>query len=784
MTSAEDRLFVAAALLRQLVSAANVRDAIEARFRGDPARPISDFLIERGALSAEDKTIFLRFLQERIAGDSDHAKGLEPLLQRRIQEALQVVEDPAVRCFLIGDVAGPASVELRSTSTFQLERIYDEGGLGQIWLAAEQNTGRQVAVKRIKPDARSETDPRRRFIQEAKVSSKLQHPNIVPIYHLGITSGNNEPYYAMPFIRGRTLDDVVCEHHETRKGGSQDPGKPNRLLSIFLKICDAVSYANSVGIVHRDLKPQNVMVGTFGEVFVLDWGLAKNLADESSTEEEGCNSDSFPSVSENDSATQAGTILGSPLYMAPEQAAGRADAIDARTDVYGLGGILYKILCGKAPHARDARHSPLEHFAKIQKEPVPSVARQGLKVPPALAAICDKTLALDPADRYQNASELKEDVERWLVGSPVSVYREPALRTIARWALRHRRLSSVAAGIVILLIITTSAVFASAWAYGKATLKHHALSLELHSNQVVKSIQGDVDWAFRYAIGMAERLQFVELLASHERGHTDKVTQWNQVYRPIVESFIQTENYFHSVLLFTATNPTVPIFRFDRPNSNLNDVVEKLFEEPYRAIVIDALGQVANLKPGERWCSNILVVHRSNDTLFPVLLGGYGLFADGKVVGQMLAIIDFHVPLQFVADNLHLSEGIELTNKEGKPFFYFDLDEKRRLSQAYVDLPPIPPSIEKFLRQGQLHELHLDFPDKRQRQLICVRKSPILPNQPTPYLGIILLSDQDQVMIEPRAMRWWIAGVITVVVLSLMVATWLIFRAITALALG
>lgn len=784
MTRDEDRLFVAAALVRQLVSEANVRHALEEKSGRHPSVTVSDILVDQGILSAKETEIFRRFLEERLGREPDRALAFESLLQRRIGEALAIVTAPAVRCFLRGETTELDSVELRSTSNFRLERLHNEGGLGQIWLAVEENTSREVAIKRIKPHVRLEDEPRRRFIQEARVIGLLQHPNIVPVYHLGITAEDREPYYAMPFIRGRTLEDVIHEYHESSRVGPSKAGALNRLLNIFLKVCDAVGYANSCGIIHRDLKPQNVMVGTFGEVFVLDWGLAKSLAADGTSQDNVPTRDEKSSDSGSATETQVGTVLGSPLYMAPEQAAGDAGTIDARTDVFGLGGILYKTLSGKEPHARDAGISLPDHLARIVADPVPSVARLGVKVPPALAAICDKALAIEPGERYASAGELREDIERWLVGSPVSVYREPLTRTVARWALRHRRLSSVAAAAVILLVISTSTVLASAWAYGNATLKHQVLALELHSTQVIRSIQGDVEWAFRDAESVTDRLRFADLIIHYGNNNADEVRKWTEIYRPIVEKFMHTENYYHAACLFATEDWTKPAFLFERFPDDQKKIVERLFEDPHRPIVIESLRQITQLKPGERWCSKLLVVHTPNDGPLPVLLGGFALFADGKAVGYLLVILDFRVPLEYLAANLHLSEGISITSEEGEPFFYFDLDEKRNIADAYRDIPPIPRRVAAFLESSDASELHLDYPDRQQRQLVCARKAPILRDRSVPFLGIALATDYDRLMLEPMEMRWWIAGVVTAVVLVLMAATWLVIRAITLIALG
>lgn len=783
MTPQEDRLCVAAALARQVVSSVQVRLAIEARSSSrSPRASVTDLLVEQGAFQAEDKEIFLRLLEEKLSQSSDREKELDSLLEPRLREALTLVGDPLVRGFLIDTGALPSPLEMCSRAEYELMHIHNQGGLGQIWLATEKGTHRQLAIKRIKPDYRLESEPRRRFLREAQIIGKLQHPNIVPVYLLGTSLEDHEPYYSMPFIRGRTFDDVIVEYHCERKEGAHIPAQLNRLLAILLKICDAVGYANSCGIIHRDLKPQNVMVGEFGEVFVLDWGLAKSL-DEPALDLPA-HEPTESGESTDDTATRDGAVLGSPLYMAPEQAAGQMDAMDGRTDVYGLGGMLYKILSGCDPHPRIKSESLLDHLKRIREHPVKPVDRQGARVPPPLAAICHKALSRASADRYSTARQLAQDVERWLVGSPVSVYREPLLQSLARWALVHRKLSTVSAALLVLFVIASAAVAASSWAYSQATASREIEALEHHSLQVTKSIQGDLEWAFRHEIGIADRLYLSRLMFDVEQGNKAEVERWKKYYQRPLEEYLRTVSYFHSVCLFSNADQKTPTFCFDASSAAEQDAVKMLLDPDQPPSLADALKQTSKLKEGEFWCSAPIVIEREQGVPLPVVLGGIPLFHEGRAVGLMVAVIDFRIALKYLAANLQLSEGISITDQEGRPFFFYDLDEERPPEEAYEKVPPLPPSIADFFRSANPSDVHLDLLTRELRRLVCARKVSMLSDRPEPYVGVMLVSDYDRAISEPMAMRGWVAGIVTVVVLLLMGVVWLVIRVLTLLARG
>ncbi|MEM9409967.1 MAG: serine/threonine-protein kinase [Planctomycetota bacterium] len=311
-----------------------------------------------------------------------------------------------------------------SSNRFAIQRKIGDGGLGNVWLAKDEKLNRQVAIKELKAEALEFPKAWARFHREAEITGKLEHPNIVPRYVFGNDRVTGEPFYAMRFVGKRTLGDAIEEYHERIRQGEDGKLQLHRLLSAFLDVCQAIAYAHSRGVVHRDLKPQNVALDSFGQVIVLDWGLAKVLNDD----EFGFQLTTNASMSESSLAhTMAGEVVGTPLYMAPEQAEGSSEDVDRRTDVYGLGGLLFEILTGHAPHAHldfsnqsdteiDDSFSVKTVLNAIIKSESPTTDRYDVSVPNDLKAICEKAMAYKAFMRYESASELAEDVEKWIAG--------------------------------------------------------------------------------------------------------------------------------------------------------------------------------------------------------------------------------------------------------------------------------------------------------------------------------------------------------------------------------
>lgn len=338
----------------------------------------------------------------------------------------------------------PFAPQLRSRR-YVVRQFHARGGIGEIWLADDTEIGRQVALKRLRKKLE---DHHERFLIEAQITGQLEHPGIVPIHDLGVDE-EGRAFYVMTFIHGRTLKAVIDEYHADRPAGRTEKDPPEvqrcRLLEVFVKVCEAVAYAHNRGVIHRDLKPDNIMLGPYGETQVLDWGMAKVR---SLPEQKGTSPPVQLTYASDSTKTQAGSIMGSPFYMAPEMADGRAVDADERTDVYLLGATLYHILTGHAPRAGRSLDEIIE-LALNTSPPPPRKLKAG--VPRALDAICLRAMARTPENRYPGALELADDVQRYLAGAPVNAYPEPVWDRAWRWCKRHRRAlgRSIAAAVVL-----------------------------------------------------------------------------------------------------------------------------------------------------------------------------------------------------------------------------------------------------------------------------------------------------------------------------------------------
>ncbi len=252
----------------------------------------------------------------------------------------------------------PHSAEMphpaQSVGRYQLQGEIARGGMGAIIKGRDVDLGRELAIKVLLENHQGDPQIVRRFVEEAQIGGQLQHPGIVPVYELG-TFPDRRPYFAMKLVKGRTLASLLHE----RTGPAQELP---RFLGIFEQICQTMAYAHARGVIHRDLKPSNVMVGSFGEVQVMDWGLAKvllqgGIADEADAQRvhETVITTVRTGPAGSGSESQAGSVLGTPAYMAPEQARGEVERIDERADVFGLGAILCEILTGRPPYSGSTR---------------------------------------------------------------------------------------------------------------------------------------------------------------------------------------------------------------------------------------------------------------------------------------------------------------------------------------------------------------------------------------------------------------------------------------------
>ncbi|MFH1653854.1 MAG: serine/threonine-protein kinase [Pseudomonadota bacterium] len=328
---------------------------------------------------------------------------------------------------------------------YEIRGMVGRGNLGRVFLAFDKNIEREVAAKELSgdPEHKAYQIGLMRLIREAKITGALEHPGIVPIYDFG-TKSDGTFYYTMRRIAGIPLYQAI---NECKSPTPEESFKKRiKLLDSFIDVCDALGYAHSKGLIHRDLKPEHIILGKFGETVILDWGLVKKVGDK---DELSLDTDADISKYLSQDVTVDGTVLGTPSFMSPEQANPKHGAIDQRSDVYSLGCILYVILTGEKPYQRDREHL----FERLQSsDPSPSPKKVVPYIPRELCAICEKAMAKQSAFRFENASELANELKAYRDGRLISIYSYTRKELMMRFIERNKTLVG-AIGIVIIAIV-------------------------------------------------------------------------------------------------------------------------------------------------------------------------------------------------------------------------------------------------------------------------------------------------------------------------------------------
>ena len=309
-----------------------------------------------------------------------------------------------------------------------------------------------------------------RFLSEAQITGQLDHPNIVPVHELGVWE-DGRTYFTMRLVNGEDLSKIYARVREASDGWTRE-----RALGVLLKVCEAVSYAHSKGVVHRDLKPSNVMVGKFGEVYVMDWGLARVLGASDQHDlrlrpqlplpTSAVRTRRASERSDNPDSplmTMDGDVVGTPSYMAPEQARGELARVGAHSDVYSIGAMLYELLAGIAPYTPDSgRASAHTILAAVLHGPPRSLGEMAVSAPDELVSIVERAMSRDVAQRYSCTVELADDLRAYLEGRVVAAHRTGFVTRATKWVRRNRTLAASAAVAVVLALAATA--FAIQWA--------------------------------------------------------------------------------------------------------------------------------------------------------------------------------------------------------------------------------------------------------------------------------------------------------------------------------
>lgn len=383
-----------------------------------------------------------------------------------------------------------------------VEKEVGRGGAGRVFLAYDGNVCREVAIKEVELSRVAEPEKRdrarKRFLREAKLTAQLEHPHIVPIYDLMVDE-QGSTFYVMKYVRGKTLkhaiDECVGDTCEERFE------KRLHLLGPLIDVCEAMAYAHSKGIIHRDLKPGNIVLGEFGQTIILDWGLAKKVAEKETPAEKKSISEIF----DDGISTRHDTIMGTPSYMAPEQADQKRGSVDEQSDVYALGALLFFVLTGERiyePGGKQALGGLLSDL------PTPSPALRNRCIPPELTAICEKATAKNKADRFRDAGEMVMELCAYRDGRLVSTYAYTRGELLKRFVARNK------AAVVATLALVIAIIAGGAFSFNFAMDAHHA-------RQRAERALVDISSITEEAMGIARR--GVRGLEAYKKAHGGKL---------------------------------------------------------------------------------------------------------------------------------------------------------------------------------------------------------------------------------------------------------------------
>ena len=336
---------------------------------------------------------------------------------------------------------------------YTIQEEIGRGGMGSILSVHDEDFDRELAMKVLRgkgglfsglDDAPTPRDEKARFFEEARITGRLQHPSIVPVHELGLDP-DGKPYFTMKLVEGRTFRQILPLAREGREGWSVQ-----RALGVLLRVCEAVGFAHDKGVIHRDLKPANLMVGSFGEVYVMDWGLARDLTRPEPPRPEA--EEQFDWETQ-EFRTRDGDVIGTPEYMSPEQATGRREEVGPLSDVFAMGAMLYELLTGQSPHGAKGSKSPVVRLAAAIGSQHAEVRRLAPDTPAELCAICERAIESDPANRYPSMIELAEDLRAYLEGRVVQAYASGAWAELRKWVRRNPVVATLGGALVASVVI-------------------------------------------------------------------------------------------------------------------------------------------------------------------------------------------------------------------------------------------------------------------------------------------------------------------------------------------
>ena len=412
----------------------------------------------------------------------------------------------ALQALVVLEGATPAAREPlpERIGDYRIVREIGRGGMGAILRVWDEQLGRHLAMKvALGRDGSSERLAR--FLEEARVTGQLDHPGVVPVHELGLDAQGRR-FFTMKLVEGRDMKQVFELVFAGRDGWNE-----TRALGVILKVCEAMAYAHKKGIIHRDLKPANVMVGSFGEVFVMDWGLARVTGHADLRDIRLARPAAAESAAESHLMTLDGAVIGTPAYMPPEQARGDIEQLSPRSDVYSIGAMLYHLLARQMPHVPpELRSSPRAVLERVKAAAPLPLHQLNPRVPAELAAICEKAMARDPAQRYPDMLALAEDMRAYLEKRVVAAYETGAFAELRKWIARNRALAAACGSAILILaaaVVVSASLFVTARSEGARADKRADDVLSLSAGRDLQDLIERADALWPVAPADAPRIE-------------------------------------------------------------------------------------------------------------------------------------------------------------------------------------------------------------------------------------------------------------------------------------
>lgn len=479
---------------------------------------------------SDDVAGFARYLRDQGVIGPDLLKQLHE--QEQVEVTL-LMNPGAAGSHLKGanmPIEGPAE-EDEDPPRYEMLGTLGEGAMGAVHLARDIVLRRKVALKSILPQMQQHQEVFSRFLGEMQITSQLDHPYIVPIYGLEVTEDGSVAY-AMKLVSGKEFGDLLEEAKAAMKRGETLAGHLTLegRLDYFLKVCDAMAFAHARGIVHRDLKPANIMIGSHNEVYVMDWGIARPIGSGGVAADKGLELLDVDGDSAGTDRTRMGQVLGTPIYMSPEQASGRNAELDGRSDLYTLGLILQETITLERAIGGTTMQEVLTNAKQGRREPL---RRQSMgSAPRELEAIIAKATSLRPDDRYADVTAFADDIRRYLRNEAVVAQPDGPLQAMARWISKHR-VESLAIMLSLLLIGAGATIGVLVHSSMRADAQHrHALGVsEMRARSSAQAQMLDRELQ-RYESALAKLVGAAQTTLSHSEPPEEATVHYVDGFKP------------------------------------------------------------------------------------------------------------------------------------------------------------------------------------------------------------------------------------------------------------